>query len=458
MYPKMILRLPSIIPFQKQTKDGNGSSSLKNLFVRGSAWVILGFGTSQFVRLCSNLLLTRLLFPEAFGLMALVNIFLQGLEMFSVLGIGASIIQSKRGDDPVFLNTSWTIQIIRGFGLWVCSVIIAWPVASFYNQPELLWLLPVAGFTSLIAGFNSTALFHQNRQLRVGKLTIIELSSQVIGIIAMVVWAWMAPSVWALIFGRWFGIGVKMFLSHIILEGVRPGFQWEKTAIREILGFGKWIFLGSALTFLASQGDRLILGKFISISDLGVYAIAFFLSHAMIQTLQVLASKMLFPVYSRLAREGSGSLRQKIQMIRLSLMILTLPFIAVTVIWGQNIIQLLYDSRYHDAGWMLQILGVGAAIEVFNITLTPILLATGDSFRHMLVQSLKTIFLFAAMIAGGYLSGTKGLIIGVPISYVLTYPFTAWAVKKYGIWTPVMDLAGFVLSIILIAGGWVIFN
>src|SRR4051812_36532958 len=80
------------------------AASLKMRALRGSLWTILGYGGSQVLRLAGNVILTRLLFPEAFGQMVLVNVFLQGLHMFSDVGIGPSLIQSKRGDDPDFLN------------------------------------------------------------------------------------------------------------------------------------------------------------------------------------------------------------------------------------------------------------------------------------------------------------------------------------------------------------------
>ena len=69
--------------------------------------------------LASNLILTRLLFPEAFGLMALGSVVLVGLQMFSDAGIGPSIAQSPRGDDPEFLDTAWTAQVLRGVILWL---------------------------------------------------------------------------------------------------------------------------------------------------------------------------------------------------------------------------------------------------------------------------------------------------------------------------------------------------
>lgn len=169
-------------------------TSLKKLAIRGTVWTIAGFGASQILRFGCNVILTRLLFPELFGLMALVNIFILGLHLFSDIGIGPSIIQNKRGDDPAFLNTAWTLQIIRGFCLWVCAVLIAWPIAKFYAEPQLLWLLPVLGLSTIIAGFNSTALFTLNRHMAVRKLAIFELGVQIIYLTVMMVWAWFSPT------------------------------------------------------------------------------------------------------------------------------------------------------------------------------------------------------------------------------------------------------------------------
>jgi O-antigen/teichoic acid export membrane protein len=93
--------------------------------MRSSAFTALGYGASQAMRLASNLVLTRLLFPEAFGMMALVSVFIVGLTMFSDVGVGPSILQHRRGDDRDFLNTAWTVQVIRGGILWIMTLALA---------------------------------------------------------------------------------------------------------------------------------------------------------------------------------------------------------------------------------------------------------------------------------------------------------------------------------------------
>ena len=82
--------------------------------LRGSVLTAGSYATAQGLRLISNLILTRLLYPEAFGVMALVSVALVGLQMFSDLGLGPAIAQNPRGDDPDFLNTAFTLNALRG--------------------------------------------------------------------------------------------------------------------------------------------------------------------------------------------------------------------------------------------------------------------------------------------------------------------------------------------------------
>ena len=99
--------------------------TLRQRVIRAGSWAVTGFVTTQAIRLGGNLILTRLLFPEAFGLMAIVYVFMAGLALFSDLGINPSIIQNRQGGDPDFLNTAWVVQILRGVLIWVTGLLIA---------------------------------------------------------------------------------------------------------------------------------------------------------------------------------------------------------------------------------------------------------------------------------------------------------------------------------------------
>ena len=66
----------------------------------------------------------------------LAGVFLMGLHLFADVGIRTSIIQHKHGDEPDFLNTAWTLQIIRGFMLFLASMVLAWPAAYLHRLPN----------------------------------------------------------------------------------------------------------------------------------------------------------------------------------------------------------------------------------------------------------------------------------------------------------------------------------
>ena len=97
------------------------ASTTKRSAIRNSVITLGGYGASAAIRFGSNLILTRLLLPEQFGIMAIVNVVIVWLYLFSDIGIGPNIIQSHEGENPTFLNTAWTIQVFRGIALWLIA-------------------------------------------------------------------------------------------------------------------------------------------------------------------------------------------------------------------------------------------------------------------------------------------------------------------------------------------------
>ena len=165
------------------------------------------------LRFVGSIVLTRLFAPELFGLMTLLTTIIVGLSLFSHIGFEDSIIQNPRGDDEPFINTTWTIQVLRGIALWLVMVIVAWPIARFYD-PRLLWLLPVVGFASVISGFSSPSLLSLSRHLGVGRLSLLELICQFVLYVVAVGWAYFDRTIWALVVARLASELVRMLLSY----------------------------------------------------------------------------------------------------------------------------------------------------------------------------------------------------------------------------------------------------
>ncbi|MGI9315844.1 MAG: oligosaccharide flippase family protein, partial [bacterium] len=137
------------------------SVSLRSRIFGASSWVISGHLVGQLLRLGGNLIMTRLLVPEMFAVMAVASIFLLGLNLFSDIGLRQNIVQSERGTDPVFLNTVWVVQILRGVILWLVALGLAnalqvvdaaqiWNEGSVYADPILPYVLIAISFNAVI--------------------------------------------------------------------------------------------------------------------------------------------------------------------------------------------------------------------------------------------------------------------------------------------------------------------
>ena len=134
-------------PSPAVNEDGRSlPNSLESRALKGTYYVVFFYGAAMGFRLLSSVILSRLFLPQYFGLMALVTTVIVGMNLFSHVGLQDSVIQNPRGDEPVFLNTAWTIQVMRGIGLFLLSIPLAWPVARFYHEPQIVALLPALGF------------------------------------------------------------------------------------------------------------------------------------------------------------------------------------------------------------------------------------------------------------------------------------------------------------------------
>jgi len=426
--------------------------SLGSRALRGSLWTTAGYGASQLIRLGGNLILARLLFPEAFGLMALVNAFLIGLAMFSDLGLAPSIVQSPRGDDPRFLDTAWTLQIGRGLGLWVLSCLLAWPVAAFYDQPAILGLLPVVGLSVLIAGFNSTSLPRLQRHLAVAKLTLLNLAGQVSAVAVMLGWALIHPTVWALVAGGVVSSLVKLVLSHGVVADRRDRFALDREAARDLFHFGKWIFASTLLAFLVGNSDRLIFGKVVPLATLGVYSIAAMLAMLPTEVVRRVGWAVVFPAFSRKLESTTG-FEPAYRRARRPVLALGGLIVACLVASGPPLIETLYDPRYADAGWILQLLAIGAWFQILEVPSGSALLALGLPRWLAAANALKLAGILALVPFGFWLYGFPGAIGGFAAAETFRYAACAVGARRQGLPAAGGDLLASALVAVAAASG-----
>jgi O-antigen/teichoic acid export membrane protein len=424
------------------TESVSATKALESKAIRATFWTVMDYGCSMVLRIVNSLILTRLLMPEHFGLMTLVSTLVVGISLLSDVGLTPNIIQNPRGDDPAFLNTAWTLQVLRGLGIFIITWIFAWPVSWFYHEPRLVWLLPALGFNILVSGFYSTNLLSLSRHMGVRRLFFLDISNQLVSLLVTAFCAWIHPSVWALVIGGMAGSLYRLSISfqRFLIPGIRNSFCWEKESVHSLVHFGKWILLSTALFFFASQADRLILGKLVSFALLGVYGIAYSVSDIPRAVINAFSQKVGYPFIAKMSHLPIAEFRRVFLRYRFYALCVGAAVLCLVTYLGGFVVTKVYDQRYHAASWMVPILALGLWHTLLYATTMPALFSLGKS-KYSATGNACYCFAVATAIPVAFrFFGMTGAVVAVAAGDLPLYLVTVSGASREGISTWRQDL------------------
>jgi O-antigen/teichoic acid export membrane protein len=323
-----------------------------------AGWVTAAFMLQQIIRLGASIILAWLLAPGLLGTMLLINTLRTGVELLTDVGVGQSIVNNNRGNEPAFYNTAWTIQIIRGVVLTIIALALSMPVAQMYDDTALRYLLPVVAPIFIISGFMSPSRFLLQKRMEIGKLATFDLVVGVAGAAVQIALAAYSPTIWSLIWGLLITTAMSSIASFFIIDWRDHKLHWDMDAAKSIVHFGKWIFVSTLIYFFAMNFDRLYFAEAIPIALLGVYGIARTFSETGMQLFHRISNLLIFPKISASLLRGA-ELRRSIGPMRMIMLLIIATGLAVGISVADEFIFLVYDERYEAAGFFLTVLLIG---------------------------------------------------------------------------------------------------
>jgi len=393
--------------------------------VKAGLWTLAGHGSSQALRLLGNLLLTRLLVPESFGLMSVATVIMVGVWMFSDLGLRQVLVRSTRAGDPEFVNTVWTLQVLQASLVAALMLLVALGLAyaqhagrvsleSTYGSPDLPLLIAGLSVAALLAGLESTKLATAEKEMLVRPVVLIELGSQVAGLLAMCAVALVHPTVYVLLVGALVSGSAKVLASHRLPIGVanRLGLSWP--IAREVCHISSWIVVSSALTFLSVNLDKLILAGLLGSHTMGQYAIAAMLVAAVTEVVNRISSRVAYPAITKAYELDSAGLVPSYYQTRIPTDAFCLLVAAFLFWFGPDIVRLLYDDRDLQAGEFLRILAV-ALLGARYAVVPYMYLLLGRTNLMAAEQAFRFGGLVIGISSGYALHGATGAIWGVAL-------------------------------------------
>ena len=389
----------------------------------GAAWTIGGYGIAQIVRFVTSLALTRILAPELFGIMLIVNTVRTGAELLSDIGIGQSVIRSRHGEQPAFYNTAWTLQIWRGSALFVICAVLSFPIAAIYDVPVLRYVLPAAGLTLLISGFTSMSLPLLRRRMSFARLAVLEVVTAVIFAILQISIAYAYPNVWSLVIGLVIS-SILTVAGSLIIANVKIQFTMNSAYAAEILSFGKWITAASAIFFVTANLDRLYFPTVLTLQTLGIFAISRTITDVVNNVFIRLNNSILFPHIASQAERSREVLRKDISTIRQRFLLAAATVVGLLVACVDLLVIKVFDPRYHDAGWMASLLMIGCWFAILASMAEASLLGLGRPQASTFANSAKLVWLVVslplAMAGQGMVAAIAAISLSDAVRYVAT--------------------------------------
>ena len=397
--------------------------SLKQRTLRGFLWTGLEGAARTLIQFGVLALIARRLTPEQFGVANAALVVVGISTIFSELGVGPAVVQRTQLEDGhkdgAFL-ISCGFGILVGLALWLLSE----PLAALLKMPDvaaplriLAWVFPVTG-----AAVVSQSLLQ--REMRFGILTRVELAVVALGYgLPAVLLAQAGWGVSALIFaylGQMLLRSVLVFFCH----PWRPGLRFSRAAFGELLHFSGGMTIGRVANYAASNGDNLVVGRYLGADDLGIYGRAYQIMVAPAAMIGNVLEKVLFPAMVKVNHDDVLLGRAFVRGLSL-LAVIMLPVSALIYVLAPEVIALLLGPQWTAVVVPLQIMTVALVARTSVKMVNCLMRARGVVYRWAVYYVVHAfgIVLFAWI---GQFWGLVGASLGVVLNIILFFVIMAW--------------------------------
>jgi len=421
-----------------QERKGQGSSDRITLMpvdalsrgVRGGSAIIAGQFVKLAIQFSGVVVLSRLLEPADFGLVAMVTIFLAFGSLLRDFGMPTAALQAKELSDQQAANFFWASTML-GAGAAILLVAASPLLATVYGEPRLAVVAPVMATTLLLNGVQAQVQVQLARALRFTSLALTDVVAQAVALAVAIGGALAGWGYWAVVLQPIVAAILLLLLRALVTRWI-PRLPRRGHGSRALYRTGGNIGVAQVLAFVANNVDTFVIGVALGTTQLGIYNRAFqFYAIPRIGMLDPL-TQVVVPTLNQATTSGERSASSMLLRIQFALSaVLTLVFliIATTADW---LIPLLLGDQWHEAVLPLRLLAFGGFFAAFGTVSYWVFLIEGKS-RHLLHLHLVTKPMMAALVLAGLPFGIVGVALGYAVAQALAWPINlVWLARVAG--------------------------
>ncbi len=379
---------------------------------------LLTFAGVAVVRFGSSMILTRILLPEAYGIITILTSVSFTVSMLSDVGTFASIVRAPNGDSPDYLNTVWTIRLMRALFNTAVMYFSAPLIVHLFAAPALGPPLRLFSLWFLIDGLESNAFPLAARRRNTRIVVYSDLVATVLSTAFTIGYCYFYRTFWGMVYGLLLNRVLYVSFSYLFYREQRPRLRFDRAAARDVFQFTRFVMPSSVLTLVLSQFDKSVFLRFFDLRLLGIYGIANNISGQAESLISRTSEMVVYPRSAHNFREDRSTFAEKFYTENLRVFLVTGGVVAAVGGAAHLIISVLYDPRYLQAGEILQALMIRSALQCFASPAENLLIAAGDSKVILVGNIFRAVAIVCGSVIGFYLGGLIGFVYGMALSGV----------------------------------------
>ncbi len=430
--------------------------SISSRTIKSGAWVFGIRFVHQIFYFGRIIILARLLSPRDFGLMGIAMLTVAAFDTFSQSGFYEALIQKKENAED-YLDSAWTLMFIRGVFLYAAVFAAAPLAADLFDSPQAVSIIQVMGLSLFLQGLTNISVIYFKKDLKFHKQFIYQIAGTFVDFLVALIVVMIYRNVWALVLGFVAGHTARVIASYVI-DAYRPKFEFNPDKIKTLFRYGKWVLGSVALAFLITQGDDFFVGKFLGVTMLGFYQIAYKISNTPSTEITHIISQVTFPAYAKLQDDKDRLKTAYLNVIRV-VAFLSFPLAGAIFIFASDLTALLLGKQWMPIVPVIKVLIFAGLFRSFALTAGPVFYAIGKPKLDTIWQIVRLAALAGLIYPLAMRWGLTGASLAVVASiFAANIGFSAYAIKETGstlkefinaVYVPVINTAAAVLLVIL---------
>lgn len=404
------------------------TGDLKTRTIRGTMSMGGATVALRLITIVTGILLARILDPSDYGIVALAQVVLGTLNLFSGLGLGGAVVQSRE-DRRVVAFQSFCVNAATGVLLLAVVMAIADVCAAVLGNPELASVLRTLAPVALLGNLAIVPEALLQKELLFGKVSAAVLAAELVNIGVSLLMAYAGYGLWSLVFGsltRWTTYNILIWVISPRRDWLAAG-PWNGEVMKRLLRFGISSTGGGVITFVYANTDSIIVGKWLGATALGYYSKAYDFTSRTVDSINNVIGSVLMPSYSLIQGEPERLSRAYLKSLRL-IAIVTVPVAMGMFITAPEVIAVVLGAKWMPMVAPFQVLASVSVVKPLSATTSALFMSLGKPVNNLragvvvLLIMLPMIFLLLGL-------DTAGVALAVLFAHIGGFLFNMYQVR-----------------------------